>query len=131
MLSYKPVDNHDDLLKAVDGLLSEAGLERSELGGSLTFAGADPIRPTHIKVGSAAAAVTAANAIASAIIWKRRTGESQDIRVDLRKAYSVQSAWQDTLAACTLINGVPQMMGAMSANSVVTSFPRGTGASSS
>lgn len=111
MFPYQPVNSHDDLLKVVDGLLLEAGMDRKELGGELTFAGADPIRPTHIKVGSAAAAVTAANAIASAIIWKRRTGESQDVHVDLRKAYVTQSAWQDTLATCTLVNGTPQMMG--------------------
>ena len=111
MFSYQPVDDHDDLLKIVDGILLEAGLDRSETGGTVTFAGLDPIRPTHIKVGAAAAAVTTANAIASAIIWKRRTGESQDIHVDLRKAYVSQSAWQDTLAACTLVNGTPQMMG--------------------
>ena len=111
MYSYQPVNDHSDLLAVVDGLLSEAGLDRHEMGGALTFAGMDPIRPTHIKVGSAAATVTAANAIASAIIWKRRTGESQNIHVDLRKAYVSQSAWQDTLAECTLVNGTPQMMG--------------------
>lgn len=111
MFPYQPVNDHDDLLNVVDGLLQEAGLDRKELAGEVTFAGKDPIRPTHIKVGAAAAAVTAANAIASAIIWKRRTGLSQDIHVDLRKAYSVQSAWQDTLADCTLVNGTPQMMG--------------------
>ena len=111
MFSYQPVNNHDDLLKVVDGLLQEAGLDRKEMGGAVTFAGLDPIRPTHIKVGSAAAAVTAANAIASAIIWKDRSGESQDIHVDLRKAYVTQSPWQDTLVDCTLVNGTRQMMG--------------------
>jgi crotonobetainyl-CoA:carnitine CoA-transferase CaiB-like acyl-CoA transferase len=111
MFPYQPVNNHDDLLKVVDGLLLEAGLDRKDTGGAVTFAGADPIRPTHIKVGSAAAAVTAANAIASAIIWRQRTGEGQDIHVDLRQAYVAQSAWQDTLIDCTLVNGTRQMMG--------------------
>src|SRR5580698_1280780 len=111
MLSYKPVNNHDDLISVVDGLLMEAGLDRQELGGQITFAGMDPIRPTHIKVGCASAAVSAANAAASALIWKHRTGESQDIHVDLRKAYVIQSPWQDTLIGCTLVNGTPQMFG--------------------
>jgi crotonobetainyl-CoA:carnitine CoA-transferase CaiB-like acyl-CoA transferase len=111
MFPYQPVNNHDDLLRVVDGLLLEAGLDRKETGGAVTFAGLDPIRPTHIKVGSAAAAVTTANAIASAIIWRQRSGESQDIHTDLRKAYVSQSAWQDTLAECTLVNGTPQMIG--------------------
>lgn len=111
MFSYQPVNNHDELLKVVDGLLLEAGLDRKETGGAVTFAGMDPIRPTHIKVGCASAAVTAANAIASAIIWRNRSGEGQDIHVDLRKAYVTQSPWQDILAACTLVNGTSQMMG--------------------
>lgn len=110
-MSYKPVNNHDDLISVVDGLLMEAGLDRQELGGQITFAGMDPIRPTHIKVGCASAAVSAANAAASALIWKHRTGESQDIHVDLRKAYVIQSPWQDTLIGCTLVNGTPQMFG--------------------
>lgn len=111
MLPYRSVNNHDDLLKVTEGLLQEAGLDRKAMGGEVTFDGLDPIRPTHIKVGSAAAAVTAANAVASAIIWRERSGETQDIHVDLRKAYVSQSAWQDTLAEYTLVNGTSQMMG--------------------
>ena len=111
MFSYQPVNNHQDLLNVVDGLLLEAGLKREDFGGQITFAGMDPIRPTHLKVGCASASVSGANAIASAIIWKHRTGESQDIHIDLRKAYVTQSPWQDLLAGYTLVNGTPQMMG--------------------
>jgi crotonobetainyl-CoA:carnitine CoA-transferase CaiB-like acyl-CoA transferase len=111
MFSYQPVLNHQDLLNVADGLLQEAGLNRGDFGGQITFAGMDPIRPTHIKVGCASAAISGANSIASAIIWKQRSGESQDIHIDLRKAYVTQSPWQDILAGCTLVNGAPQMMG--------------------
>ncbi len=111
MFSYQPVNTHQDLLNVVDGLLLEAGLKREDFGGQITFAGMDPIRPTHLKVGCASASVSGANAIASAIIWKHRTGESQDIHIDLRKAYVTQSPWQDLLAGYTLVNGTPQMMG--------------------
>jgi len=109
MITHQPANNHDDLLKVLDGLLEEAGLDRKDLGGTLTFAGMDPIRPTQMKVGCAAAAITGANAVASSLIWKMRSGEGQDIHIDLRKAYTSQSAWQDTLADCTLINGTPHM----------------------
>jgi crotonobetainyl-CoA:carnitine CoA-transferase CaiB-like acyl-CoA transferase len=109
MKTYQEVNNHSDLLNVVDGILEEAGLDRKDLGGKMTFAGMDPIRPTRLKVGSAAATVTGANAVASSLIWKMRSGESQDIHIDLRKAYVSQSAWQDTLAKCTLINGTPHM----------------------
>lgn len=111
MFDYQPVNNHEDLQAVVDGLLQEAGLHRNDFGGQLTFTGMDPIRPTHIKVGCVSAAVASANSIASAIIWKKRSGKSQDIHVDLRKAYAIQSPWQDTLINCTLVNGTRQMMG--------------------
>jgi crotonobetainyl-CoA:carnitine CoA-transferase CaiB-like acyl-CoA transferase len=111
MFSYQSVSNHDDLLKVVDGLLEEVGLYRKDMGGNITFAGMDPTRSTRIKVGCASAAVTGANAIASSLIWKMRSGESQNIHIDLRKAYVTQSAWQNTLVNCTLINSAPQMMG--------------------
>ena len=109
MKTDQPVGNHDDLLNVVDGMLEEAGLDRKDFGGKLTFAGMDPIRPTVMKVGSASAIVAAANAVAAAIIWKMRSGKGQDIHVDLRKAYTIHSAWQDVLADCTLLNGVSVM----------------------
>jgi len=110
MKDYGEINNHDDLQKTVDMILSEAGLSRDP-DGKMTFAGMDPIRPTMIKVGCASASITAANAVASALIWKMRSGESQDIHIDLRKAYVTQSAWQDVLQNATLINGTPQMFG--------------------
>ena len=64
MFPYLPVHNHADLLAVVDGLLQEAGLSRSDFGGEIMFEGMDPIRPTHIKVACASAAVGGANAIA-------------------------------------------------------------------
>jgi crotonobetainyl-CoA:carnitine CoA-transferase CaiB-like acyl-CoA transferase len=111
MFSYRPVNDHQDLLNVVDGLLQEAGLDRKDMDGQITFAGMDPIRPTHIKVGCASAAISGANAIASAIIWKQRSDQGQEIHIDLRKGYVTQSPWQDILADCTLVNGTPQMMG--------------------
>jgi hypothetical protein len=89
MFPYRPVNNHEDLLAVVDGLLQEAGLSRNAFSGEITFAGMDPIRPTQIKVACASAAVSGANAIASAIIWRMRSSQSQDIHIDLRKAYAI------------------------------------------
>ena len=105
MRTYQPVNNHEDLLGVVDGLLEEIGLDRRDTGGSVTFAGLDPLRPTVLKTGAASAAIAAANSIASAILWRHRGGEGQDIHVDLRKAFVYQSPWQDVLAGCTTLNG--------------------------
>lgn len=111
MLNYPVVNDHADLTKVVDLILSEAGLDRANQGGTLTFAGMDPIRKTHIKVGAISAAITAANAAATSILWRERTGEGQDIHVDLRKAYVTQSPWQENLVQYTTVNGASQMMG--------------------
>ena len=91
MITKQPVENHDDLRKVVDNILRDVGLDISMSGGKVTFAGKDPVRATVMKAGGAAAAVLAANAVAEAAIWKERTGESQDIHVDLRKAWIEQS----------------------------------------
>jgi crotonobetainyl-CoA:carnitine CoA-transferase CaiB-like acyl-CoA transferase len=105
------VNSHDDLLKVVDNMLGEAGLNRADLKGKVTFAGLDPIRPTVLKVGAGGAAVVAAKAIASALIHQEKTGEGQDIHVDLRQAFANHSKWQDVLVDCCMVNGVSQMMG--------------------
>src|SRR5215471_6146549 len=105
MRTHQPVNTHEDLLGVVDGLLEEMSLNRRDTGGTVTFAGLDPLRPTVLKVGAAAASIAATSAIASAILWRQRGGEPQDVHVDLRKAYAYQSPWQDVLSDCTLING--------------------------
>ncbi len=111
MLNYPIVNNHADIARVVDLILQEAGLDRAGQGGRLSFAGMDPIRRTHLKVGAMSAAVIAANAVATSILWRDRTGEGQDIHVDLRKSYVTQSPWQANLAPYTTVNGVSQMMG--------------------
>jgi len=105
MIKNQPVENHDDLRKVTDNILREVGMEIGDSGGEVTFAGKDPVRKTVIKVGGATAAVLAANAVADAAIWKERTGEGQDVHVDLRKAWVEQSSWQVDAAPYTLING--------------------------
>jgi crotonobetainyl-CoA:carnitine CoA-transferase CaiB-like acyl-CoA transferase len=110
MHTHQPVNTHEDLLGVVDGLLEEMGLHRRDTGGTVTFAGLDPLRPTVLKVGAASASVAAAGAIASAILWRQRGGEEQDIHIDLRKAFAYQSPWQDVLRDCTLLNGTSVMM---------------------
>jgi crotonobetainyl-CoA:carnitine CoA-transferase CaiB-like acyl-CoA transferase len=55
--------------------------------------------------------VIAANAILTALIHQEKTGEGQDIHVDLRKAFVNQSKWQDVLVDCVKVNGVSRMTG--------------------
>lgn len=76
-------------MNAVDGferILAEIGLSRDDFGGSLEFAGEDPVVPSPHRLGAANAAALAAQAAGVACIWRMRTGREQHIRVDLRRA---------------------------------------------
>jgi crotonobetainyl-CoA:carnitine CoA-transferase CaiB-like acyl-CoA transferase len=75
-------DFHD----AVDQVLADVGLTARDSGGKLTFYGQDPIVPSSFKFGAMAAVGLAARSVALAALWKSRTGEGQDIHVDVRKA---------------------------------------------
>lgn len=45
----QPVENHDDMRTVTDDLLRECGLTIDDGGGSVTFAGKEPVRRTVIK----------------------------------------------------------------------------------
>jgi len=106
MNADQPVNNHDDMRKVTDNILRDAGMAIEDSGGKVTFAGKEPVRKTVIKAGATTACILAANAVAEAAIWKERTGEGQDIHVDLRKAWIEQSPWQKNALNYTKINGV-------------------------
>ena len=48
--------------------------------------GADPVYPTRLRIGEAAAAVLAACAVASSDLWQLRTGRRQRARIEVRAA---------------------------------------------
>jgi crotonobetainyl-CoA:carnitine CoA-transferase CaiB-like acyl-CoA transferase len=75
-----------DLHEAVNEVLADVGMTVEEGGGKLTFYGQDPILASPFRFGSMAAIGLAAKSIAVAALWRQRTGEGQDISVDVRKA---------------------------------------------
>jgi crotonobetainyl-CoA:carnitine CoA-transferase CaiB-like acyl-CoA transferase len=75
-----------DFHSSVDQVLADVGLTAKDSGGKLTFYGQDPIVPSGFKFGAMAAVALAARSVALAALWKLRTGEGQDIHVDVRKA---------------------------------------------
>ncbi len=50
---------------------------------SVAITGQDPVLPTNFLVGTAGAAVIAANGLAAADIWELRTGRRQDVVMDM------------------------------------------------
>jgi len=75
-----------DLHGALNDVLKDVGMSAADSGGKLTFYGRDPIIPSPHRFGTMAAIGLAAKAVAVAALWRHRTGEGQDIAVDVRKA---------------------------------------------
>lgn len=94
-----------DVPAHVESLLQSLGATTSDSGGEVTYYGADPITPDRLPYGSISAISLAAKAILIAKIWKERTGEGQDIHIDVRKALRrltpfLEGKWE-------LVNGFP------------------------
>jgi len=75
-----------DLHGGVNQVLKDVGMSTADSGGKLNFYGRDPIIPSPHRFGTMAAVGLAAKAVAIAAVWQQRTGEGQDIAVDVRKA---------------------------------------------
>jgi crotonobetainyl-CoA:carnitine CoA-transferase CaiB-like acyl-CoA transferase len=75
-----------DLHEAVNEVLADVGMTIEAGGGKLTFYGQDPILASPFRFGSMAAIGLAAKSVAVAALWRQRTGEGQDICVDVRKS---------------------------------------------
>ena len=75
-----------DLHAATNQVLKDVGMSTADSGGKLTFYGRDPIIRSPFRFGSMAAIGLAAKAVAVAALWRHRTGEGQDIGMDVRKA---------------------------------------------
>ena len=76
-----------DLHSGVNQVLKDVGLSTADSGGRLSFYGRDPIIPSPHRFGTMAAIGLAAKAVTVAALWRHRTGEGQDIAVDVRKAF--------------------------------------------
>jgi len=76
----------NDLALHLAELLAETGVSPADIGGTVTFAGRDPLFPSAVRLGSAFALSAMAAAIGAAAICWMRSGQSRDLSIDLRKA---------------------------------------------
>jgi CoA-transferase family III len=89
-----------DPLTVLRDLLSEIGLGIGDAGGSVRFSGADPIFESRLRLAAGIGIPIMACAVGAARIWKMRTGEAQDLDLDLRRAIhqiNPHVAWHPTL----------------------------------
>ncbi|HVV14093.1 CoA transferase [Amycolatopsis sp.] len=86
-------------------VLGGIGMSPADTGGAVTFTGADPVVPSTLRLGGAAAIALAAKSAAIAKLWRLRGGEGQDIAVDLRVAPHRLCPFYDR--KWELLNGYP------------------------
>ena len=72
--------------KAFADFMADLGGSGGDAGGEVTFTGADPIVRSHFRIGSAMAIPAMGAAVGTAAIWRERTGQEQDLSVDLRES---------------------------------------------
>ena len=94
----------------LDEVLKQVGLSAQASGGTVTFYGQDPIVPSRFRFGAMAAVALASRSIALAALWRSRTGEGQDITIDVRKALRRFCGFQER--KWETINGRPPAKGA-------------------
>ena len=76
---------NDRIKRTLEALWAKAGADPAALD-DVTVTGADPVLPSIFRVGEASASTIAAVAAAAAELWRLKTGEQQDVKVDVRAA---------------------------------------------
>src|SRR6202789_4062684 len=94
-----------DVPRHVESLLQSLGATTSDSGGKVTYYGSDPITPDRLPYGSISAISLATKAILIAKIWRERTGEGQEVHIDVRKALRRLTPFLD--GKWELVNGFP------------------------
>ena len=97
--THAPQEQFDPMV-VLHGMLDGVGLASDGHGGSVSFLGADPIFESRLRLAAAIGIPIMACAVGAATIWKMRTGEGQDLSLDLRQVIhqiNPHVAWHPTL----------------------------------
>ncbi|MHA6758158.1 CoA transferase [Streptacidiphilus sp. PAMC 29251] len=89
-----------DPAAALDRLLADTGLTAADAGGTVTFAGRDPIVPGRHRLGACIGIPVMACAVAAMALHRQRGGPVQDLHLDLRQAVhgiTPHAFWHPTL----------------------------------
>ncbi|HRF83209.1 MAG: CoA transferase [Xanthomonadales bacterium] len=74
------IDNQfAEFMRGIGGTAADAG-------GKVEFHGSDPLLRSHFRIGACMAIPAMGAGVGAAAIWRQRTGEGQDLSVDLRQA---------------------------------------------
>ena len=72
--------------QTLQSIISAVGWDQARADGAEITGPADPILPTSFRIGATSAASLAAVGLAVSDLWESRTGRSQDVAIDTRRA---------------------------------------------
>ncbi|SKD00511.1 CoA-transferase family III [Burkholderia sp. YR290] len=119
-LASRTVSDGFDIHGETETVLNSIGASLSEFGGELSFYGKDPIVPSVLRFGTFSAIGLAVKAAQIASIWRMKTGQSQNIHVDVRKALRRFATFHE--GTLELVNGLPGNMGSDENTGVTANF---------
>lgn len=119
-LEHRVSNDEFDIRGEVDEVLRSVGTNLDEFGGELSFYGRDPIIPSVLRFGAFSAIGLAAKAVQMASIWRMKTGQTQSIHVDVRRALRRFATFHE--GTLELVNGLPGNMGSDEDTGVAANF---------
>jgi crotonobetainyl-CoA:carnitine CoA-transferase CaiB-like acyl-CoA transferase len=75
-----------DIDRVFADFMADIGGSPNDAGGKVTFTGKDPLVRSHFRIASSMAIPAMGSGLGAASIWKDRTGQEQDVSVDLRES---------------------------------------------
>lgn len=110
-----------DLGAELAAILAPLGLTTDAAGGKVTWDRLDPLMPSNIRLGEGSGLALLQQAVVAATIWRDRTGQTQDISLDLgqairRIAPASELKWE-------LLNGLPGDIADFSVGYLIAPFP--------
>ncbi|GHF36842.1 crotonobetainyl-CoA:carnitine CoA-transferase CaiB-like acyl-CoA transferase [Amycolatopsis bartoniae] len=117
----RATDDEFDPHAELRALLAPLGFTPEDSGGTITFLKRDPLMPSALRIGGAAAVALAQQSVIAAKLWRMRTGLGQDITVDLgqairRLAPASEQKWET-------LNGYPAPMTDRSVGAYLSFYP--------
>ena len=101
----QPESSSFDIDKSFAQFMQDISGTPADGGGAVTFTGRDPILRSHFRLGACMAIPAMAGGVGAAAVWRERTGQAQELSIDLRQALYGIAPWARFLADYNIIAG--------------------------
>ena len=94
-----------DIDEAFAAFMRDIGGSAEDAGGRVLFTGRDPILQSRFRLGACMAIPAMAGGVGAAAVWRERTGQAQELSIDLRQALYGIAPWARFLADYNIAAG--------------------------